>query len=212
MAKQEIETLLSLAIKQGSPVEVISELLKREQEIKREMQRSTFIKAKVRLQSNMPLIKKNIEVVTIDKDGKMTGYNYAPDEEIKKVIQPYLKKYGFTYRYEFTGDEQTITCTCFLAHIDGYEEKSSMTSNRDNSEDMNNIQSIGSTRTYLQRYTLSSVLGLSFDQDNDGRTAKDKENKREKIPAPKKKQAKKTETVEDELNFKEGEAKNDKVS
>jgi hypothetical protein len=47
-----------------------------------------------------------------------------------------------------------------------------MSAGADSTGNKNNIQSIGSTRTYLQRYTLVGALGLSTaDEDNDGKTS-----------------------------------------
>lgn len=54
----------------------------------------------------------------------------------------------------------------------------------------NNIQSIGSTRTYLQRHTLKAAFGIGSDEDdNDGRSAA--EPKKSVIPEPQKKTEKK---------------------
>ena len=41
----------------------------------------------------------------------------------------------------------------------------------DNSGSKNSIQAIGSTTTYLQRYTLFSILGLAAGEDDDGSAA-----------------------------------------
>ena len=58
-----------------------------------------------------------------------------------------------------------------------------MTADKDTSGNKNSIQSIGSTRTYLQRYTLIGALGLSTaEDDTDGHGAA---SKKEAIPEPK---------------------------
>lgn len=195
-----VETLLHQAVREKAGLDIINALIDREREIRQEEARKDYYRDKLLLQSELPSIKKSQSVTVADKDGKIVSYHYASLEDILKVIKPYLKKYGFTYRWEFSGDEDAITCSCILTHIQGHSEVSTMTSAKDNSEDMNNIQSIGSTRTYLQRYTLGSILGLVFDDDNDGRTSKAKSTKsasktdKQSIPAPKPKQKQEIET------------------
>jgi len=46
-----------------------------------------------------------------------------------------------------------------------------MSAPNDVSGNKNAIQSIGSTNSYLQRYTLCNAFGISAEQDNDGQTS-----------------------------------------
>ena len=67
-----------------------------------------------------------------------------------------------------------ITVTCILSHIEGHSESTTLSSIADGSGNKNSIQGIGSTVTYLERYTLTGVLGLtSADSDMDGRISMD---------------------------------------
>ena len=71
-----------------------------------------------------------------------------------------------SYRWEFQDIEDKIKCTCIVTHSMGHSENTTMTAGKDTTGNKNDIQSIGSTRTYLQRYTLIGALGLSTaDQD-----------------------------------------------
>jgi hypothetical protein len=45
-----------------------------------------------------------------------------------------------------------------------------LTAGRDDGPGRNAIQQVGSTITYLQRYTLKAALGLAVSHDEDGRT------------------------------------------
>ena len=45
-----------------------------------------------------------------------------------------------------------------------------MSAGRDDSGNKNSIQAVGSTTTYLQRYTLKAALGLAASDDDDGRS------------------------------------------
>ena len=48
--------------------------------------------------------------------------------------------------------------TCVVSHRLGHSEENTLTAGRDESGNKNNIQAVGSTITYLQRYTLKAAL------------------------------------------------------
>ena len=59
--------------------------------------------------------------------------------------------------------------TCVLTHVLGHSERVPMQSGRDESGGKNSIQGLGSTVTYLQRYTLLAATGMAVKgPDNDG--------------------------------------------
>lgn len=102
-----------------------------------------------------------------------TGHNskrYADFYAYAKVVDPVLSELGLSYRFR---PEQTdcITVTCVLSHKDGHSEQSTLSGPADTSGSKNAIQAIGSTLTYLQRYTLIAALGLAAAEDDDGAAA-----------------------------------------
>jgi hypothetical protein len=50
----------------------------------------------------------------------------------------------------------------------GHSEENTLMAGKDDSGNKNGIQAIGSTVTYLQRYTLKAALGLAAGADDDG--------------------------------------------
>jgi hypothetical protein len=56
--------------------------------------------------------------------------------------------------------------TCFLRHVGGHQESASMGGPPDAGGAKNAIQARASTKTYLERYTLKAITGLS-EQDDD---------------------------------------------
>src|SRR5258708_10458648 len=63
----------------------------------------------------------------------------------------------------------TIRVPCTLTHAQGHSESVSMSAQPDTSGSKNSIQAIGSTTSYLQRYTLFAATGLApKDADTDG--------------------------------------------
>ena len=59
--------------------------------------------------------------------------------------------------------------TCILTHDMGHSEETSLEGSADNSGSKNSIQAIGSSVTYLERYSLLAATGLAVkNADNDG--------------------------------------------
>jgi len=100
------------------------------------------------------------------------GHNskrYADFSAYAKVVDPILASLGLTYRFR-TSQATTISVTCVLTGH-GHEEENTLTGPADTSGSKNAIQAIGSTLTYLQRYTLVQALGLAASDDDDGAMA-----------------------------------------
>lgn len=102
-----------------------------------------------------------------------TGHNskrYADFAAIAEAIDPILSKHGLHYRFRTTQNER-ISVTCILSHKAGHSEETTLSGPADQTGNKNAIQAIGSTQTYLQRYTLVSMLGLAASNDDDGKAA-----------------------------------------
>ncbi len=98
-----------------------------------------------------------------------TGHNskrYADFSAYAKVVDPVLASFGLIYRFR-TVQSDKISVTCVLTGH-GHEEENTLSGPADASGSKNAIQAIGSTLTYLQRYTLVQALGLAASDDDDG--------------------------------------------
>ena len=84
-----------------------------------------------------------------------------------------LTKHDLSFRWETdNGTEGLIRVTCVLTHEMGHSERTMLQATPDTSGKKNPIQAIGSTVTYLQRYTLLAATGMAVQgQDDDGRGA-----------------------------------------
>ena len=102
-----------------------------------------------------------------------TSYNHAELSDITDAIGPALSRHSLSYRWDVRQDaSNTITVDCILTHIAGHSERVTMTAPPDDSGKKNKIQQIASSTTYLQRYTLLAVTGMSTKgMDDDGREA-----------------------------------------
>jgi hypothetical protein len=100
-----------------------------------------------------------------------TGHNakkYADFAAIAKVVDPILGRFGLSYRFRTTQGDR-ISVTCVLSHKAGHSEETTLSGPADTTGSKNAIQAIGSTLTYLQRYSLVQMLGLAAAADDDGR-------------------------------------------
>ncbi|VVE85156.1 ERF family protein [Pandoraea sputorum] len=116
------------------------------------------------------------EAITILKgrkvtDGPLKGKSYAELHDIVNAVTPALSMHGLSSSWKLTIDEKDwMQVTCYLRHVNGHEESVSMGGPPDAGGAKNAIQARASTKTYLERYTLKAITGLSEqDDDDDGR-------------------------------------------
>jgi len=113
------------------------------------------------------------EAVTILKgrkvtDGPLKGKSYAELHDVVNAVTPALSKHGLSSSWKLTKDEKDwMEVTCFLRHVSGHEETVSMGGPPDAGGAKNPIQARASTKTYLERYTLKAITGLSEQEDDD---------------------------------------------
>lgn len=111
--------------------------------------------------------------VKIEKRDGTAGPNYWHVELDKAcdLLIPALLKVDITHRWKSADlPGGAVRVTCYLRHKLGHEEEgASLAGPADSSGGKNPIQGVGSSNTYLERYTLLSTLGLVPEgKDNDG--------------------------------------------
>jgi len=115
-----------------------------------------------------PNIVKTKEVDFSTKAGR-TRYNYAGLAETLAAINTALASCNLSPSWRTDIEQPIVKVTCVMLHADGHSETTTMVGPFDTTGNKNQIQSIGSTVTYLERYTLFALLGLaSIGQDDDG--------------------------------------------
>lgn len=163
------EMIIHMAIKNGVGVEQLEKLMDLQERWNKQQAEKAFNEAMNFFQDKKPKLIKSKTVDFNTKTGGKTTYNYIPLPKIQEVVDPVLSKFGLSYKWRQTVQENgNIRITCVLSHVDGHNEESWLESDRDTSGSKNNLQSLGSTVTYLKRYTLENALGLSSDEDDDG--------------------------------------------
>lgn len=168
--------MLQLAVEKGASVEQLERLMALQERYEANEAKKEFVAAMTRFKENPKVIEKNATVDFTSAKGR-THYKHASLANVCDVIGPALSDVGISHRWETEQLENgAIRVTCFLTHARGHSEKVFLQAARDDSGNKNHIQAVGSTVTYLQRYTLLAATGMAVaDQRDDdgagGRTA-----------------------------------------
>ncbi len=159
--------MIGRAIEGGAGIETLEKLMALQErweagEAKREFD-AAISEAKAEIK---PIIKNRH--VSYDTGRGTTEYVHEDLAAVAEAIDPILTKHGLSYRYQAKQDGMMVSVTCIVSHRRGHREETSLSAGADNSGSKNAIQSIGSSVTYLQRYTLKLALGLAAARDDDG--------------------------------------------
>jgi len=160
--------LIQSAISSGTDLDKLEKLLELQERWEAKEARKAYNKALSLFKTDPPKIIKDKKVGYSTSKGKV-GYSYASLAHIVEKITPALSKFGLSANWITTQKESSITVTCRLTHEDGHSETVSITAPEDSSGSKSVIQSVGSTISYLSRYSLLCITGLAADDmDTDG--------------------------------------------
>ena len=116
------------------------------------------------------------------KAGTGPGYRYMRLEDIVGVVMPRLNALGCTVRWDTSCNHESVYVSCIVRHVESQSIVSAglgrpsptvddcMIVGRDGKRRQitTPVQMLGGIVTYLRRYTLLCVLGLTDGLDNDG--------------------------------------------
>lgn len=156
--------LIQLAIEKGSGVDALEKLLQLQIQWEAKESAKAFKQAMVDFQAKKPRLIKSDEVTF---NGKLQ-FKFNSLGSVQSAVDPVLSTCGLSYRWEQAEKDGRIEITCIVSHVLGHSERTSLSAPLDKSGSKNDIQSIGSTVSYLKRYTLEGALGLASDKDRDG--------------------------------------------
>lgn len=161
--------LLALAVQQGADLDKLERLMALQERWEATEARKAFVAALGAFKADPPSLTKNKHVEFDTGRGK-TAYDHATLDHVSAAIGAGLTRHGLSHRWECEQLETgQIRVTCVLTHVLGHSERVAMQAPADQSGSKNVIQALGSTVTYLQRYTLLAATGMAVKgQDNDG--------------------------------------------
>lgn len=154
--------MLRHAVASGADIDILEKLMGLQERYEATQARKAFDSAIAEAKNEIkPVIRTGV------------GHNskkYATFADIASAVDPILSSHGLNYRFRSKQAEK-IEVTCVLSHRDGHSEETTLCGPPDQTGNKNAIQAIGSTLTYLQRYSLVQALGLAAADDDDGRAA-----------------------------------------
>jgi|WetSurMetagenome_2_1015567.scaffolds.fasta_scaffold00693_16 hypothetical protein len=167
--------LLTNALSTGAGVDVIERLMALHTQWEAREARKAFAAAISAAKAEIPPILKTSKVDYKPKDSGPVSYSHEDLGEMCQIIDPILGKHGLSYRYKSSQNGSIISMACIVEHCNGHNEETSLAAPADTSGKKNAIQSIGSTITYLQRYTLKLALGIAASKDTDANSCDERQ-------------------------------------
>lgn len=161
-------TLIERAMEKGVDVTTLEKLIELQERTEEKNARRAFAQAMANAKNDFGKIGKS---GTVSHGQGKTSFKHETMADIEGAVKSALSRYGLSYRFN-TDQAEKITVTCIIEHKDGHREENRLSGAPDVSGAKNSIQAIGSTISYLQRYTLKAALGLSASEiEDDGAAA-----------------------------------------
>ena len=158
-------TMLMLAVQRGATVEQMQQLMDLQERHERNEARKAFVVALNAFKADPPEVLKSRKVTF-----GQTNYKHAALDDASEIIGAALAEHDISHRWNVEQADGKIKVTCILTHALGHSESVTMEASPDTSGSKNSIQAIGSTVSYLQRYTLFTASGIApKNVDDDGR-------------------------------------------
>ncbi|MDX1769916.1 MAG: ERF family protein [Planococcaceae bacterium] len=111
-----------------------------------------------------------------DKDNPFFKSKYVPLENVVEAITEISAKHGLSFLQYPVNQESRVGIITILMHSSGEFIETEPIFATPAKQD---AQATGSVITYLKRYALSAVFGITSDQDDDGNSASQSDNKQQ---------------------------------
>ena len=154
--------LLQMAVQQGQSLDYLERLMALQQRWEEMEARKAFVAAMAAFKAG-PLapIYKRKGVGYETKDGDFVGYKHAELSDVTEVVVPAMGAQGLSHRWDIEQKDGRVRVACVVTHAMGHSESVVMDAPPDSSGKKNALQQIASTVTYLCRYTLLAITGMS---------------------------------------------------
>lgn len=147
------------------PVEKLEKLIAMQERINAHNAKAEFDAAFSAMQGEIPIITERGEILI---NGQLRS-KYAKLEDILSVVKPIMQKHGFAIRHRNEFTDGKLKIIGILSHRSGHSEQDEFVTDADTGAGRNAIQSLGSARSYGQRYTVIALLGIATrGADDDG--------------------------------------------
>jgi len=159
--------MMAVAMASGADIGQLEKMMELQFRWEANEAKKAYIKAMSEFKADPPKINKDRKV-----NFNKTNYSHASLGNVTEKINSGLGAHGLSAAWNTDQAGSAIKVTCTITHKLGHSESTSLSAPADVSGAKNGIQAIGSTISYLERYTILALTGLAtHDQDNDGMTA-----------------------------------------
>lgn len=153
--------LLHAAVKQGTPVAELKELVALHEHMEQRQARQAFFAALAAFQQAVEPIVRKRKADVATRDAGAMKYAYANVDDIAQAIRPALLAHGLSYKWDQKLDGGNCTTLCTVMHIDGHAETSSFTVPTESRAGMSPQQKVGAAMSYGQARVLGIALGIT---------------------------------------------------
>ena len=161
--------MMEMALASGQPLDNLEKLMVLQERYEANEAKKAFVKAMAAFKADPPKIIKDQKVEFQTSNGQ-TQYDHASLAEVTSKINGALSQHGLSAGWITAQRDGQIFVTCTMTHDLGHAENTTLSAAPDASGGKNSIQAIGSTVSYLQRYTLLALTGLAtHENENDGK-------------------------------------------
>ncbi len=161
--------LLDHAVTQGKDLQLIEKLMDLADRWNDQQSRNDYNLAQAEFRREAIVIPKSRQVSFVNSRGTLTEYKHAELGDILNAVSPIMARNGLRPSFSFEQRDGGVEVTCTITHASGWSESNSLHAGLDTSGGKNALQSIGSTLSYLERYTFLGLMGLStYTEDDDG--------------------------------------------
>ena len=164
--------LMMKAVAGGMDIDKIKQMMDLQERWEANQARKAYTEAMAAFKKNPPEIEKERAVDYTTKTGNKVKYNHASLGNVTNKINSALGEHGLSAAWTTDQSENKIKVTCKITHILGHSESTALSALADDSGGKNAIQALGSTISYLERYTILALTGLAtHEMDDDGKGA-----------------------------------------
>ena len=160
--------MIRMAVTGGADLDKLEKLLTLQERWEANEAKKAYHKAMAAFKANPPTILKD---KSVSFGAGKASYKHASLNNVCEEINKSMSPHGLSASWRVS-QNGAISVTCKITHEFGHSEETTLAAPSDTSGSKNAIQAIGSTITYLERYTLLALVGLATsDQDEDGNAA-----------------------------------------
>lgn len=155
--------LLRVALESNADLDRLERLYDLQMKWEANEARKAYVAAMAGFKKNAPTILKDKQVGFQGRnaDGP-TEYAHATLGGVCEQVVSALAEHGFSHNWDIQQlNDGRVHVSCVVTHSLGHSERATLNAAPDASGKKNAIQAVGSTITYLQRYSLLAVCGLA---------------------------------------------------